>query len=160
VLAKLMHRTRWLLILPLFLGAVFLVGCAGTVVKPPSGMIGGIPAPKSKVVVRQQQELKVNMNVSWILPAGDYRPSVEDETGIYYEAPSKVIMNEVFLGMHLKGRPFDGGIFLARSNPQVAKIYFVVPTNEGGEILRWLKGGRPDKPMTPRQPIQFQLIRL
>jgi hypothetical protein len=155
-----MHRTRLLPILPLVLGVTFLVGCAGTVVKPPSGMIGGIPAPKSKVVLRQEQELKVIFSVSWVLPAGDYRPAVEDETGIYYEAPSKVIMKEVFLGMHLKGRPYDGGIFLARNNPQVAKIYFVVPMNEGGEIMRWLKGGRPDKPMTPREPVQFQLTRM
>jgi hypothetical protein len=155
-----MNGMRSLPVLLLSLGAILLVGCAGTVVRPPSGTIGGIPAPKSKVVLRQQQEIKMASNVRYVLPAGDYRPAVEDETGVYYEAPSKVIMNENFLGMNLRGRPFDGGIFLERNNPQVAKIYLMVSATSGGEIQRWLKGGRPDKPLTPREPVQFQLTRM
>src|SRR5688500_10080793 len=155
-----MPRSRSLLIAPLLAGAFLVAGCAGTVVRPPSGTIGGIPAPKSKVVLHQEQEVKTHLNLSFVLPAGEYRPAVEDENGIYFEAPSKVIMKEVFLGMNLRGKPFGGGIFLERSNPQVAKIYLMVPANEGGEIQRWLKGGRPDKPITPKQPVQFQLTRM
>ena len=108
-------------------------------------MIGGISAPKSKVVVRQQQDVRMAINVTNVLPAGDYRPAFEDATGIYYEAPSKVIMKENFLGINLPGKPFTGGIFLERANPQVAKIYGITPENEGGEIQRMMKGGRPAK---------------
>lgn len=62
--------------------------------------------------------------------------------------------------MHLPGKPFTGGVFLERNNPQVAKIYGINPTNEGGEIQRWLKGGRPAKPQIPREPLQFRLTRM
>jgi hypothetical protein len=68
-------------------------------------------------------------------------------------------MKENFLGMNLPGKPFAGGIFLERSNPQVAKVYMVTPANEGGEIQRLMKGGRPEKPMAPSQPVQFHLTR-
>lgn len=141
-------------------GAILLVSCAsGPKLNPPSGVIGGISAAKSKVVVRQQQELKLASNISDVFPAGDYRPAFEDATGIYYEAPSQVIQKEIFLGMHVPDRPFTGGIYLERTSPGVAKIYGINPGNQGGEIERMLKGGRPGKPTVPRQPIQFQLTK-
>lgn len=152
-----MDTSRFLLAHFLGVLAILFTGCAGKPFNPPTGMIGGISAPHAKVFLRQQQEVKLAGNIDYILPAGEYRPAVQDETGIYFEAPSKVIMKENFLGIHLPGRPYDGGIFLERNNPQSAKIYHVVPANEGGEIQRMLKGGRPDKPMIPREPIQFQL---
>jgi hypothetical protein len=141
-------------------GAILFVSCAGgPPLNPPSGMIGGVSAAKSKVVVHQQQELKLASNLTNVFPAGDYRPAYEDATGIYYEAPSKIILKEVFLGMHVPDKPFTGGIFLERTSPGVAKIYGIYPANEGGEIQRMLKGGRPAKPFSPRQPIQFQLTK-
>jgi hypothetical protein len=36
----------------------------------------------------------------------------------------------------------------------------VVPENEGGEIQRLLKGGRPGKPIVPAEAIQFELQRM
>jgi hypothetical protein len=141
-------------------GAILLVSCvSGPPLNPPSGTIGGISAAKSKVVLHQQQDLKLASTITYVYPAGDYRPVYEDATGIYYEAPSKIIQKEIFLGMHVPDKPFTGGIFLERGNPGVAKIYGVHPLNEGGEIQRMLKGGRPVKPFLPRQPLQFQLTR-
>jgi hypothetical protein len=141
------------------LAAILLVSCAGgPSLNPPSGTIAGITVPKSKVVVRQEQMLKFT-GLTYVLPAGEYRPAYEDAIGIYYEAPSKVIQRENFLGMHIPDRPFDGGIFLERANPQVSKIYLVAPGNEGGEIHRMLHGGRPYKVSDSPQPIQFQLIK-
>jgi hypothetical protein len=156
---KLMRLLRAILCFPIVFGAILLVSCAGPPLNPPSGTIGGISAPKSKVVLKRQQEVKVGINVAYVLPAGDYRPAFEDKTGVYYEAPSKIIMKENFLGLNLPGKPLPGGIFLERSNPNVAKIYGIVPENEGGEIQRMLKGGRPVKPMLPREPVQFQLTK-
>jgi hypothetical protein len=138
-------------------GAILFSGCAGTPLNPPSGMIAGISASKSKVLLSREQEAKVASNIAFILPAGEYRPVYEDADGVYFEAPSKIIMKENFVGINLPGNPFDGGIYLHRNNPQVAKIYSVVSRNQGGEIQRMLKGGRPEKPMLPRQPVQFQL---
>ena len=140
--------------------AMLLASCASAPhLAPPSGTIGGISAANSKVVLRESQELKLAATLTHVFPAGDYRPAYEDPTGVYYEAPSKIIMKEVFLGMHLPEKPMTGGIFLERANPGVAKIYLVVPANEGGEIQRLMKGGRPDKPFVPKQPIQFQLTK-
>ena len=141
-------------------GAILLVSCSsGPPLNPPSGTIAGISAPKSKVVLRQQQEVRLAVNITNVLPAGDYPPAFEDATGIYYEAPSKCISRENFLGIQLRDEPFTGGIFLERANPQVAKIYGITPENQGGEIQRMMKGGRPAKPLLPREPIQFQLTK-
>ena len=140
--------------------ALLLASCAsGPKLSPPSGTIAGISAANSRVVLRQSQELKLASNLSHVFPAGDYRPAYEDATGVYYEAPSKIIMKEIFLGMHLPDKPMNGGIFLERANPGVAKIYLINPENEGGEIQRLMKGGRPAKPFVPKQPIQFQLTK-
>ena len=81
----------------------------------------------------------------------------EDAVGVYYEAPSKVMMKENFLGIHLPGHPFDGGIYLERVNPHIAKVYIVTPQNEGGEIQRMIRGGRPQEPRVPLVRVQFEL---
>jgi len=138
---------------------IVLGGCAGTPLNPPSGTIGGITAAKSKVVLRQQQLVRMRGNVDYVYPAGDYRPAYEDEAGVYYEAPSKIIMKENFLGLKLPGKPMEGGIFLERSNPKQAKIYGVIPRDQGGEIQRMMKGGRPAKPIDPKEPIAFELTK-
>jgi hypothetical protein len=97
-------------------------------------------------------------NVTFVFPAGDYRPVFENAAGIYFEAPSKIIMNEKFFGLaQLPGRPLTGGIFLERSNPTVAKTYLIMTGEGEGEIPRYLHAGRPSKPTPPREPIQFEL---
>ena len=139
--------------------ASVLCACAATRLNPPSGSIGGLAATQSRVVLPAQQEVRVAINVTYVLPAGEYRPVMENDAGIYYESPSKVFMRENFLGMQLRDKPFDGGIYLERAAPQVAKIYVTVPVNQGGEIQRLLSGGRPAKPILPREPIVFELKR-
>jgi hypothetical protein len=156
-----MHRFRSVISrFTLVSAALVLFGCAGgPKLAPPSGVIGGISAANSRIILRQEQSAKIASNVSYVLPAGDYRPAYEDTTGVYYEAPSKVIQKEIFLGMNIPDRPFAGGIFLERANPGVAKVYIITPANEGGEIMRLMKGGRPAKPILPRAPIQFELTK-
>lgn len=139
--------------------AVCLCGCASTPLNPPTGTIGGISAAQSKVVLREEQLVRMRGNVDYVYPAGDYRVAYQDTTGVYYEAPSKVIMKENFLGMKLPGKPMEGGIFLERSNPKVAKIYGVYPRNQGGEIQRMMQGGRPMEPQSPMVPVRFELRR-
>ncbi len=143
----------------LALTALVLSGCATVQLQPPSGLIGGISATHARVVLRADQDVRTHLNVSYLLPAGEYRPVMENETGVYFEAPSKVFMRETFLTARLPNKPFDGGIFLERSTPQVAKLYITVPANQGGEIQRMLYGGRPAKPMLPREPVVFTLTR-
>jgi len=139
---------------------ILCTACHTTEVNPPSGAIGGMPASKSKVVLRQQQEIKQASNIAYVFPAGDYRAVFEDATGVYYEAPSKIIMKEKFFGLaQLAGRPFSGGIFLDRSNPKISKMYLIMTGEGEGEIGRYLKAGRPSKPSLTKQPLQFQLTK-
>jgi hypothetical protein len=139
---------------------ILLGGCAGESLNPPSGRIGGISAAQSKVILTRETLVRMRGNVDYVYPAGEYRPAYQDAAGLYFEAPSKVIMKENFLGLHLPGKPMTGGIFLDRQNPTVAKIYAVNPENEGGEIQRMMKGGRPNPPLAPLEPIKFELKRL
>lgn len=134
-----------------------IFGCASAPLNPPSGMIGGIPAAKSKLVVSKQQKIRVGRNIAYVFPAGEYKPAVEDNTGVYYEAPSRIIMIEYFLG-ELPGKPLEGGIFLHRNNPADARPFYFVPAFQGGEIFRMIQGGRPYKDkVPPTDPIQFKL---
>lgn len=152
---------RFALVFAVIPAAILLGGCASAPpLNPPTGQIGGIEASKSKVVLRQQQETKQASNIAYVFPAGDYRAAFEDATGVYYEAPSKIIMNEKLFGlMQVAGRPFTGGIFLDRTNPKVAKMYFIMTGEGEGEIGRYVKAGRPSKPSLPKQPFQFQLTK-
>ena len=118
-----------------------------------------MPATRTKVVLSAQQEVRAAINVTYVLPAGDYRPAMESDSGIYFQAPTKVFLRENFLGLQLRDKPFEGGIYLDRSAPQTAKIYGIAPANEGGEIQRLLHGGRPGKTIVPREPISFRLTR-
>lgn len=139
--------------------AATLIGCAGRSVRPPSGSIGGITAATAKVVLRQQQEVKTHVNMSYVLPAGDYKAVMENDTGIFFEAPSPLFAKEIFLGINVPAKLIKGGIYLDRSAPQTALIYGITSENQGGEIQRMLYGGRAGKPLKPRQPIVFELKR-
>jgi hypothetical protein len=141
----------------LLVSVFVLCGCAGKSLNPPSGRIGEFPASQSKIVLREQQLVRMRGNIDYVYPAGDYRVAYEDAVGVYYEAPSKVMMKENFLGIHLPGHPFDGGIYLERVNPHIAKVYIVTPQNEGGEIQRMIRGGRPQEPRVPLVRVQFEL---
>jgi hypothetical protein len=147
-------RSIWLTLV-----AAIVCGCAGPHLRPPSGSIGGVPAANAKVVVRRQQEVRTHVNMSYVLPAGEYRAVMEGDTGIYFEAPSPIFAKETFLGMNVPAKLIKGGIFLERSDPQTALLYGITPENQGGEIQRMLYGGRPAKPLKPRQPIVFELKR-
>jgi hypothetical protein len=136
-----------------------LCSCAGPAVRPPSGSIGGIPAANAKVVLRHQQEVRTHVNMSYVLPAADYRAVMENDAGIFFAAPNPLFVKEIFLGMNVPAKLIKGGIYLERSAPETALIYGINPENQGGEIQRMLYGGRAGKPLRPRQPIVFELKR-
>jgi len=135
-----------------------LAGCAtGPDLRPPSGVIGGHAAPASVIVVDAEQTFKAPGGTC-VLPAGRYRPAFEDPAGVYYEAPSKAIFyDESLFGIRMPAKPFTGGIYLQRSSPTVPLIYGM-HGNEGGEIQRMLKAGRPNPPQLPKEPIRFRLV--
>ncbi len=115
----------------LILPVLILSGCASVPLRPPSGSIRDIPTTEARVVLRAKQDVRASIKVSYLLLAGEYRPVMENDTGVYFEAPSKVFLRETFLTAQLPNKPFDGGIFLERSAPQVAKLYLTVPKQSG-----------------------------
>ncbi|MCG3147754.1 MAG: hypothetical protein PCFJNLEI_01195 [Verrucomicrobiae bacterium] len=54
-----------------------------------------------------------------ILPAGEYRASLEDEKGYYYAAPAKLILND---GV---ARQLDGGLYLRKDSTALTHYYIV-----------------------------------
>lgn len=54
-----------------------------------------------------------------ILPAGEYRPLYEDDQAYYYQAPSKVVVNDIVSSM------YDGGIYVLRGTTAPRGWYYV-----------------------------------
>jgi uncharacterized protein YcfL len=151
-----MHTVRsWIfLVAPLL-----LVGCS---TMPPldrtSGFIAGIPVEKSKLVVSKAQEVKLSAINSNLLPAGEYRPVHQDNTGVYYQAPAAIIYRETSFGIRQPDQVFLGGIYLERANPKVARIYEKQTAEQGPRrsLLTWAVK-IPRNGVIPREPIDFQL---
>jgi hypothetical protein len=68
-----------------------------------------------------------------ILPPGEYRPVSEDGQSYYYQAPSKVVVNELVSSM------FDGGIYVARGSTTPTGWYYNDPTVDTSQesSLKW-----------------------
>jgi len=109
----------FLLVVVASLAIFTLAGCAATLrpisSKPPvakivlsspfstSGWSGYLPPVKYDV----------------ILPAGEYSPLYEDDQFYYYQAPSKVVVNDLVSLM------FDGGIYVQRGSIKPLGWYYV-----------------------------------
>lgn len=65
-----------------------------------------------------------------ILPAGEYRPLYEDDQVYYYQAPSKVVVND------LSSLLYDGGIYVARGSTRLLGWYYIDEdgTQKSGEF--------------------------
>jgi hypothetical protein len=62
-----------------------------------------------------------DMGATTTFPAGKYRPVYEDEHGYYFEAPSKVIVDDI--GVY----GFDGGVFIVRGKTAPTEWYLIRP---------------------------------
>ncbi|MFL6515191.1 MAG: hypothetical protein ACJ8M1_09235 [Chthoniobacterales bacterium] len=54
-------------------------------------------------------------------PAGKYKPVYEDEGGYYYEAPGKVLMDDIAT------YAFDGGVYVKRGHTNPTQWYVIRP---------------------------------
>ena len=54
-------------------------------------------------------------------PPGKYKPVFEDERGYYYEAPKKVLMDDVAV------YAFDGGVYVVRGETAPTHWYVIRP---------------------------------
>ncbi|MDR3403457.1 MAG: hypothetical protein P4L99_13250 [Chthoniobacter sp.] len=109
---------RRLLFLVAGLAILTLAGCATLrpiSSKPPRDKIV-LPAP---VTSTGWAGILPPIKYSVILPAGEYRPLYEDDQYYYYQAPSKVVVND------LTSLMFDGGIYVARGTTTPRGWYYV-----------------------------------
>ena len=54
-------------------------------------------------------------------PPGKYKPAFEDERGYYYEAPKKVLVDDVAV------YAFDGGVYIVRGETAPSRWYVIRP---------------------------------
>ena len=69
------------------------------------------------------------------MPAGEYKPVLEDDYGYYYQAPSKVAVR-----FPLAASAVDGGVVIKRGETKPSKWYITDSAN--GNTIK--KGGLPD----------------
>jgi hypothetical protein len=67
-----------------------------------------------------------------ILPAGEYRPLYEDDRAYYYQAPTKVVVNDLASSL------YDGGIYVQRGTTTPTGWYFQGADSEGN--AEWNSG--------------------
>ena len=115
---------RPLLLSAICLALVTLAGCA--TMHPLSSK-----PPLSRIVLPAQFD-----NKAWagllpplpyhvILPPGEYHPLYEDDHYYYYQAPSKLVVND------LSSSLFDGGVLVARGTTTPYGWYYIDVTQNG-----------------------------
>lgn len=57
-------------------------------------------------------------------PAGEYHPLYEDNDGYYYQAPSKIVANDLFSYM------YDGGLYVKRGGTEPTEWYIIVQNGQ------------------------------
>ena len=61
------------------------------------------------------------MGVTTTFPAGKYRPTYEDDGGYYFDAPRKVLVDDI--GIYA----FDGGVYVPRGKTAPTHWYVIRP---------------------------------
>src|SRR5947207_1537905 len=54
------------------------------------------PPPVKAIVLDHAAELTIGLGTKLSLPAGEYKPVLEDKVGYYYQAPSKLAVRDLF----------------------------------------------------------------
>ena len=111
---------------------ISLLGACSTL-RPLSAMrtLDGYPAKDVVVIVPEAYSFKPVL-VTHTLPEGIYTPVLEDDEGIYYQSPSKLLLGDV-LGPTLQ----DGGLFFKNGFSSEVYEYIIVTTFGAGRHSKW-----------------------
>ena len=90
---------------------LFLTGCS--TLRP----LASKP-PESAIVLVEPVTIREIFSKA-TFPAGEYRPLFEDNGGYYFQAPSKVVANDIFSYM------YDGGLYVKRGTNEPTHWYVV-----------------------------------
>lgn len=100
--------------------AIFILGGCAATMRPISSK-----PPVAKIVLSAPFYVSAwagylpPIKYSVVLPAGEYRPLYEDDQFYYYQAPSKVVVND-FTSLLL-----DGGVYVPRGSVKPLGWYYV-----------------------------------
>jgi hypothetical protein len=129
----------WLLFAAASLASVTLAGCA--TMRPLSSKP---PVPRivlgAPFDVRAWSGLLPPLPYHVLLPAGEYRPLYEDDKAYYYQAPAKIVVND--LGSSL----WDGGIYVQRGTTTPTGWYYQNVDSDG--TAGWNSGAFKTPPPT------------
>jgi hypothetical protein len=97
--------------------AIGLSGCA-------SMRVVSSEPPVKTIVLDKPQEFKFGLGLTKLtMPAGEYRPALEDKYGYYYQAPSKLAARDIFSYIA------DGGLIVKRGEKRPSKWYAIDNAN-------------------------------
>jgi hypothetical protein len=102
--------------------ALLGVGCAS--LRP----LASTP-PAAVIELTEPMTIRYMLQGDTILPAGEYRATLEDNGGYYYAAPAKLIRNDTV------GWQLDGGLYL-KKGAQMPTHYYVVGQHHATGLYR------------------------
>jgi len=115
------HNSRKVLWGVVALG-VIVAGCSSLRSNQSLRRISSKP-PESAIVLNGPAIVSESGTIT-TFPAGEYRPAYEDRGGYYFQAPTKVLVDEVAVFAH------EGGLYVARGESEPTRWYVI---GENGE---------------------------
>ena len=85
--------------------------------------------PAAVIELTEPVTIRYMLQGDTILPAGEYRATLEDNGGYYYAAPAKLIRNDTV------GWQLDGGLYL-KKGAQKPTYYYVVGQHHATGLYR------------------------
>lgn len=79
--------------------------------------------PVKAIVVEQPAEFTFGLATKLTMPAGEYKPTLEDNSGYYYQAPSKLVARDILSYVA------DGGLFIKRGETIPSRWYAIDEQN-------------------------------
>jgi hypothetical protein len=79
--------------------------------------------PVKAFVLEKPAEFTFGLGTKLTLPAGEYKPVMEDNNGYYYQAPTKIVARDIFSYVA------DGGVYLRRDESTPSHWYAIDQQN-------------------------------
>jgi hypothetical protein len=79
--------------------------------------------PVKAIVLEQTSEFSFGLGTKLTMPAGEYKPVLEDNKGFYYQAPSKIAARDIFSYVA------DGGLIIKRGERIPSQWYAIDTSN-------------------------------
>ena len=107
--------------LVLVIAAALVGSCTSIRPMTERSQIEGRPAQRLVIVLDRPFSFK-HLLSTYTLPAGGYVPTLEDDSGVYFVAPSKIVGSEILAASFL----YDGGLYFRTDGSKQIEAYVVV----------------------------------